>query len=191
MRQCSSLLRLRAKLVQLRVVNRVGVAGSQGCEWCFCSRFFLHSGADQSFVPLWHQDPVLELQFLAPLPVILSCFATQCLQIAVERLLAAAAARVILLSSAADNRELASIMMILAANLSCIHVSVNLACAWRCAWQVQRAVDQSRSNNPRILSGLARSALLAWWLGNFDHVLRFARLPPSIRKLAFGDRFDL
>ena len=108
-----------------------------------------------------------------------------------ERLLAAAAARVILLSFAADNRELLHKsklqMVILTANLSCIHVSVNLACARRWAWQVQRAVDQSRSNHPRILSGLARSALLAWRLGNFDHVLRFAC---RLRKLTFGDRFD-
>ena len=47
-----------------------------------------------------------------------------------ERLLAAAAARVILLSFAADNRELASIKVAngdFGSNLSCIHVSVNLA----------------------------------------------------------------
>ena len=34
------------------------------------------------FVLLWRRDPVLELQFPTPLRVVLLCFATQCLQIA-------------------------------------------------------------------------------------------------------------
>ena len=34
------------------------------------------------FFFLWRRDPVLELQFLALLRVVLLCFATQCLQIA-------------------------------------------------------------------------------------------------------------
>ena len=34
------------------------------------------------FFSLWRRDPVLELQFLTPLRVVLLCFATQSLQIA-------------------------------------------------------------------------------------------------------------
>ena len=35
-----------------------------------------------AFFSLWHQDPVLKLQFPTPLRVVLLCFATQSLQIA-------------------------------------------------------------------------------------------------------------
>ena len=38
------------------------------------------------FFSLWHRDPVLELQFPMPLRVILLCFATESLQIALEGL---------------------------------------------------------------------------------------------------------
>ena len=34
------------------------------------------------FLSLWRRDPVLELQFPTPLHVVLLCFATQCMQIA-------------------------------------------------------------------------------------------------------------
>ena len=36
------------------------------------------------FLSLWRRDPVLELQFPTPLRVVLLCFATQSLQIALE-----------------------------------------------------------------------------------------------------------
>ena len=58
-------------------------------------RFFLHFGASDfpsknsfrkcfkiAFFSLWHQDPVLKLQIPTPLRVVLLCFATQSLQIA-------------------------------------------------------------------------------------------------------------
>ena len=58
-------------------------------------QFFLHFGADDfpseipfrkrlDFFPLWRRDPVLERQFLMLLRVVLECFATRPLQIAVE-----------------------------------------------------------------------------------------------------------
>ena len=42
----------------------------------------LKSAAKSSFFSLWRRDPVLELQFPTPLRVVLLCFATQSLQIA-------------------------------------------------------------------------------------------------------------
>ena len=62
------------------------------------------------FFSLWRRDPVLELQFPTPLCVVLLCFATQSLQIALwlmaaSRLLGAAAACAILLSFAAGLRK--------------------------------------------------------------------------------------
>ena len=61
------------------------------------------------FLSLWRRDPVLELQFPTPLHVVLLCFATQSLQIALywlrQGLLGAAAACVILLSFAAEDRK--------------------------------------------------------------------------------------
>ena len=63
------------------------------------------------FISLWRRDQVVELQFPTPLRVVLSCFATQSLLIALYsgcvklRLLGAAAACVILLSFAAGSRN--------------------------------------------------------------------------------------
>ena len=42
----------------------------------------LKSASKSSFFSLWRRDPVLELQFPTPLRVVLLCFATQSLQIA-------------------------------------------------------------------------------------------------------------
>ena len=42
----------------------------------------LLKSASKSFFSLWRRDPVLELQFPTPLRVVLLCFATQSLQIA-------------------------------------------------------------------------------------------------------------
>ena len=62
----------------------------QGCE-SELSEDFLHFGTDNFpfkkcfkivFLALWRRDPVLELQFPTPLCVVLLCFATQSLQIA-------------------------------------------------------------------------------------------------------------
>ena len=44
--------------------------------------FLLKSASKSSFLSLWRRDPVLELQFPTPLHVVLLCFATQSLQIA-------------------------------------------------------------------------------------------------------------
>ena len=93
----------------------------QGCE-SDLSADFLNFGANNFpfkihfkkcfkivFLSLWRRDPVLELQFPTPLHVVLLCFATQSLQIAIvvaaSRLLGAAAACVILLSFAAEDRK--------------------------------------------------------------------------------------
>ena len=67
-----------------------------GCEMAL-SADFLHFGASDFpfkipfkmcykivFFSLWRRDPVLELQFPMPLRVILLCFATESLQIALE-----------------------------------------------------------------------------------------------------------
>ena len=49
----------------------------------FLLKLFLNSASKSCFF-LWRRDPVLELQFLALLRVVLVCFATQCLQIALQ-----------------------------------------------------------------------------------------------------------
>ena len=48
----------------------------------FLLKILLKSASRSSFFSLWRQDPVLELQFPTPLRVVLLCFATQSLQIA-------------------------------------------------------------------------------------------------------------
>ena len=48
----------------------------------FLLKILLKSASKSSFFSLWRRDPVLELQFLTPLRVVLLCFATQSLQIA-------------------------------------------------------------------------------------------------------------
>ena len=48
----------------------------------FLLKLFLKSASKSCFFFLWRRDPVLKLQFLALLRVVLLCFATQCLQIA-------------------------------------------------------------------------------------------------------------
>ena len=61
------------------------------------------------FVAFWHRDLILEVQFLAPLRVVLLCFATPSFQIALcwlhQGLLAPAAACATLMSFAAQSRE--------------------------------------------------------------------------------------
>ena len=78
-------------------------AGSRKSYWSGCMKAatvisqadFLHFGASDFpsknpfkkcfkivFFSLWRRDPVLELQFPTPLRVVLLCFATQSLQIA-------------------------------------------------------------------------------------------------------------
>ena len=77
-------------------------AGLRKSYWIGCmkaatviSADFLHFGASDfpsknpfkkcfeiAFFSLWHQDPVLKLQFPTPLRVVLLCFATRSLQIA-------------------------------------------------------------------------------------------------------------
>ena len=48
----------------------------------FLLKILLKSASKSSFFSLWRRDPVLELQFPTPLCVVLLCFATQSLQIA-------------------------------------------------------------------------------------------------------------
>ena len=48
----------------------------------FLQKILLKNASKSPFFSLWHQDPVLELQFPTPLRVVLLCFATQSLQIA-------------------------------------------------------------------------------------------------------------
>ena len=48
----------------------------------FLLKILLKSGSKSSFFSLWRRGPVLELQFPTPLGVVLVCFATQSLQIA-------------------------------------------------------------------------------------------------------------
>ena len=48
----------------------------------FLLKILLKSASKSSFFSLWRRDPVLELQFPTPLRVVLLCFATQSLQIA-------------------------------------------------------------------------------------------------------------
>ena len=48
----------------------------------FRPKILLKSASKSSFFSLWRRDPVLELQFPTPLRVVLLCFATQSLQIA-------------------------------------------------------------------------------------------------------------
>ena len=48
----------------------------------FLLKILLKSASKSSFFSLWRRDPVLELQFPMPLRVVLLCFATQSLQIA-------------------------------------------------------------------------------------------------------------
>ena len=48
----------------------------------FFLKILLKSASKSSFFSLWRRDPVLELQFPTPLCVVLLCFATQSLQIA-------------------------------------------------------------------------------------------------------------
>ena len=48
----------------------------------FLLKIILKSASKSSFFSLWRRDPVLELQFPTPLRVVLLCFATQSLQIA-------------------------------------------------------------------------------------------------------------
>ena len=48
----------------------------------FLLKILLKSASKSSFFWLWRRDPVLELQFPTPLHVVLLCFATQSLQIA-------------------------------------------------------------------------------------------------------------
>ena len=48
----------------------------------FLLKIHLKSASKSFFFSLWRQDPVLELQFPTPLRVVLLCFATQSLQIA-------------------------------------------------------------------------------------------------------------
>ena len=50
----------------------------------FLVRISFKSDSKSSFFLLWRRDPVLELQFLTPLRVVLLCFATQFLQIALK-----------------------------------------------------------------------------------------------------------
>ena len=96
---CALLLRAVAALVILLSF----AAGSRKSYWSGCmkaatsdlSADFLHFGASDFpsknpfkkcfkivFFSLWRRDPVLELQFPTPLRVVLLCFATQSLQIA-------------------------------------------------------------------------------------------------------------
>ena len=95
----SRLLRAVAALVILLSF----AAGSRKSYWSgcmkaatwICQQIFLHFGASDFpsknpfkkcfkivFFSLWRRDPVLELQFPTPLRVVLLCFATQSLQIA-------------------------------------------------------------------------------------------------------------
>ena len=48
----------------------------------FLLKILLKSASKSSFFSLWRRDPVLELQFPTQLRVVLLCFATQSLQIA-------------------------------------------------------------------------------------------------------------
>ena len=48
----------------------------------FLLKIILKRVSKSSFFSLWRRDPVLELQFPTPLRVVLLCFATQSLQVA-------------------------------------------------------------------------------------------------------------
>ena len=50
----------------------------------FLSFFVVQSASKSIFFLLWRRDPVLELQFLTPLHVVLLCFVTRSLQIALS-----------------------------------------------------------------------------------------------------------
>ena len=70
-------------------------SGCMKAATVICGQIFFHFGASEFpsknsfkkcfkivFFSLWRRDPVLELQFPTPLCVVLLCFATQSLQIA-------------------------------------------------------------------------------------------------------------
>ena len=82
-------------LLQLKIVNRIGVAASRLRDWFVIANFRNFGGSNcpfkipfkkwlqnRLFVALASRYPVLELQFPTPLRVVLLCFATQSLQIA-------------------------------------------------------------------------------------------------------------